>query len=179
MKMKLFLQTLVLLMLGAAVNAQILNPVSWTYSSKKIDAKTYELHLTATIGDKWHVYSQDAGNGPIPTSFVFDKNPLITTDGKVKEVGTLEKVFDPNFNSTLKYYEHTVDFVQVIKLRSPIKTVVKGTLTYMVCSDKLCLPPKDIPFSIFFAVNGKNGLMNTAMLAVNCKQICKQLSTDF
>jgi hypothetical protein len=153
MKMKLFLQAFLLLMFAGHVDAQILNPVSWTYSSKKINAKTYELHLTATIGDKWHVYSQDAGNGPIPTSFVFTANPLVTETGKVKEVGTEEKVFDPNFNSTLKYYEHTVDFVQVIKLRSPIKTIVKGTLTFMVCSDKLCLPPKDIPFSI--SVGGK------------------------
>jgi hypothetical protein len=153
MKMKLFLPAFVLLLFALHVNAQILNPVSWTFSAKKIDAKTYELHLTATIGDKWHVYSQDAGNGPIPTSFVFTANPLIILKDKVKEKGTLEKVFDPNFNSTLKYYEHTVDFVQVIKLRSPIKTIVKGTLTFMVCSDKLCLPPKDIPFNI--GVGGK------------------------
>lgn len=151
--MKLFLPSLVLWMFAGRINAQILNPVSWTYSSKKMDAEIYELHLTATIGDTWHVYSQDAGNGPIPTSFVFAANPLITLKDKVKEIGALEKVFDPNFNSTLKYYQHRVDFVQVIKLRSPIKTMIKGTLTYMVCNDKLCLPPKDIPFSI--GVGGK------------------------
>jgi cytochrome c biogenesis DsbD-like protein len=146
--MKLFLPAFLLLLFAGHVNAQILNPVSWSYSSKKIGDKIYELHITAFIQDKWHVYSQDAGDGPIPTSFVFSLNPLITLYGKVKEVGTLQKIFDKNFNSTLKYYEQKVDFVQVIKLRSTIKTIAKGTLTYMVCSDRQCLPPKDIPFSI-------------------------------
>jgi Disulphide bond corrector protein DsbC len=148
MKMKLFLPAFLLLLLAGRANAQILNPVGWSFSAKKINAKTYELHFIANIGPGWHVYSQDAGNGPIPTSFVFEANPLVTLDGKVKEVGTLQKVYDKNFNTTLKYYEKQVDFVQVIKLRSPVKTIVKGTLTYMVCSDQLCLPPKDIPFSI-------------------------------
>ncbi len=120
---------------------------------KKIGVKTYELHITAIIQDKWHIYAQDAGEGSVPTKIVFSPNPLITLEGKVKEVGTLEKNFDQNFNSTLKYYEKQVDFVQVVKLRSSISTVEKGTLTFMVCNDHICLPPRDIPFSI--KIDGK------------------------
>ena len=81
--------------------------------------------MTADIQGGWHVYSQDAGNGPEPTSFVFSKNPLVKFDGKVKEIGKLEKAFDPNFNSTLKFYNSKVDFVQKVTLKAAASTVVK------------------------------------------------------
>jgi len=144
---------LVLIMFLGVANAQINNPVLWTYTAKKISDKTYELHLTAIIGNNWHLYAQDAGEGPVPTQFTFTANPLIKLNGKVKEVGKLEKSFDKNFNSTLKYYAGKVDFVQMIKVKSAIATVVKGSVNFMVCNDKQCLPPKDVPFSI--KVGGK------------------------
>ena len=102
-------------------NAQINNPVSWVYTAKKVADKTYELHMTATIDGNWHLYAQDAGKGPEPTTFVFTKNPLISFDGKIKEVGNLEKSFDKNFNSVLKYYGKKVDFVQTVKVKSAIR----------------------------------------------------------
>ena len=144
---KIFLLILISITIGAA-NAQILNPVHWIFSAKKIDAKTYQIHITALVDDKWHIYSQDAGDGPVPTSFSFTANPLLILDGKVKEVGTLEKIYDPNFKSELRYYEKQVDFVQKVKVRSAAATVIKGTVSFMVCNDRQCLPPKDIPFSI-------------------------------
>ena len=128
--------------------AQVENPVSWSYTSIKTGPKKYELHMTASIAANWHVYTQDAGEGPISTSFTFTKNPLVKLEGKVKEIGKIETLFDPNFNSTLKFYKDKVDFVQKISLKSTASTVVKGTVLYMVCNDKKCLPPKEIPFSI-------------------------------
>jgi hypothetical protein len=142
--------TLAVLMLFFAgfAQAQINNPVLWTYSAKKIEDKTYELHITATINGNWHLYAQDAGEGPEPTTFKFTPNPLISFDGKVKEVGKMEKSFDKNFNSVLKYYANKVVFVQKVKVRSAVATVVKGTVNFMVCNDRQCLPPRDVPFTI-------------------------------
>jgi len=131
-----------------AANAQIENPVTWTYSAKKIKGNMYELHMTAVLEGKWHIYSQDAGEGPVATSFAFDKNPLVKTDGNVAEAGKLEKEYDPNFKSTLKFYTGKVDFVQKVQLRSAVNTVAKGKVTYMICNDKKCLPPRDVDFSI-------------------------------
>src|SRR5215218_2069030 len=70
-------------------SAQNVNPVSWTFSSKKISDKDYELQLVATIQQGWHLYSQTQPEDAIaqPTSFNFNKNPLVTIDGKVKEMG--------------------------------------------------------------------------------------------
>ena len=131
--------------------AQINNPVIWTYTAKKIADKTYELHMTATIGGNWHLYAQDAGKGPEPTTFVFTPNPLVKLDGKIKEIGKQEQSFDKNFNSTLKYYTNKVDFVQKVKVKSATATVVKGVVNFMVCNDRQCLPPRDVPFTINIA----------------------------
>ena len=149
---KIFLASLLILLAGYA-NAQINNPVKWTYTAKKIADKTYELHMTATIDGNWHLYAQDAGEGPEPTTFTFTANPLIKFDGKIKEVGKLEKSYDKNFKSVSKYYGNKVDFVQKIKVKTSIATVVKGTVNFMVCNDRQCLPPRDVPFTI--KVGGK------------------------
>lgn len=151
--MKRLFLAFVLFSVSGIAKAQIMNPVNWSYSAKKTGDKTYELHITANIDGNWHLYAQDAGEGPEPTSFAFTANPLVVFDGKVAELGNLEKSYDKNFNSVLKYYAKKVDFVQKIKVRSSIATVVKGTVTYMVCNDRQCLPPRDVPFSI--KVGGK------------------------
>lgn len=151
--MKKFFFTLFVAFIFSGTYAQLNNPVQWDFTAKKISGNVYEMHLTATLGAKWHIYAQEAGEGPEPTSFSFTKNPLLAFDGKVKEVGKLEKSFDKNFNSVLRYYADKVDFVQKVKLKSSVPTVIKGTVTYMVCNDRQCLPPKDIPFSI--KVGGK------------------------
>lgn len=128
--------------------SQLISPVKWTFTSKKISEKVYDVYMSAVLEYKWHMYSQDAGEGPEPTSFKFSKNPLVKLDGKVKEQGKLEKSFDPNFNSTLKFYASKVEFVQRVKLKSSAATVLKGSVNFMVCDDKKCLPPKEVPFSV-------------------------------
>jgi hypothetical protein len=137
-----------LMVFAFTANAQINNPVLWSYSAKKISDKTYEIHLTATIGDKWHMYSQEDKDAPAPTTISFTANPLVSLDGKVKEVGKMERAFDKNFNMVLKYYGNKVVFVQKVKVKSAVATVVKGTINYTVCNDRQCLPPRDVPFSI-------------------------------
>ncbi|MEP7255016.1 MAG: protein-disulfide reductase DsbD domain-containing protein [Ferruginibacter sp.] len=146
--MKKSVLCLFLITFAIIANAQINDPVKWAYTAKKISNKTYELHLTATIDVNWHMYAQDAGEVPEPTVISFTANPLITFDGKVKEVGKLEIFFDKNLKSVLKYYEKKVDFVQNIKVKSSISTVAKGSVSFVVCNDRVCLPPKDVPFSI-------------------------------
>lgn len=133
---------------GFSAQAQISEPVKWTYSAKKVSDKVYDIYITAILDKTWHLYSQDAGEGPEPTSFTFVNNPIVKLDGDVKEMGTLEKAFDPNFNSVLKFYSNKVDFVQRVKLKTSANTIFKGSVTFMVCNDKKCLPPRQVPFTV-------------------------------
>ncbi len=133
------------------VSAQIENPVKWSYTAKKVSDKVYDVYVTATLDPQWHIYAQDAGEGPEPTTLSFLKNPLVTVDGKTREVGQLEKQFDKNFNSTLKFYSNTVSFVQRVKTKSAVATVLKGAVNYMVCNDRKCLPPRSVDFTVKLA----------------------------
>ena len=134
--------------IGSVLSAQS-NEVSWSFSAKKIADKTYEVHFTATIQSPWHIYSQNlAEGGPIPTRFAFNKNPLVTVTGKPKEVGKMIEKHEEVFDMKVKYYEKKVGFVQVVKLKSNVKTNITGSIEYMVCTNEECLPPQTKQFSV-------------------------------
>jgi thiol:disulfide interchange protein DsbD len=131
------------------VNAQIQDPVKWSFSAEKVGGSTYEVRLTATLEEGWHVYSQTTPDGgPIPTSIEFTKNPLVTLDGTTKEVGKLHQKHEPLFGVDVKQFDNKVVFVQKVKVKGNAKTTVTGTIEFMTCNDRECLPPKTQKFSI-------------------------------
>ena len=136
------------LFITSSLLAQSDKEVQWTFTAKKITENTYEIHMTARVNDDWHLYSQDAGEGPFATAFTFSKNPLVNLEGKVKESGKLKKVFEKSFDSEVRYYENMVNFVQIVKLKGKIKTNIAGKIEFMVCNDSRCLPPAAVDFKI-------------------------------
>lgn len=146
--MKKIFTSIAVLFLGFAVTAQ--SEVTWTYLAKKIDDKTFEVHLTATMKSGWHLYSQNQPEDAIaiPTTFSITPNPLIKLDGKIKEIGKLEKFKDEKLDLSANQYSSKVDFVQLVKLRSAVKTNLSGSLEYQTCNDIKCLPPKTVNFSV-------------------------------
>lgn len=146
--MKKIVTLTLVLMTVLIVKAQ--NPVTWTFSSKKIADKTYEVHMTANIQSGWHLYSQTQPDDAIamPTSFTLKSNPLFTMDGKVKEVGKVEKFHDAKLDLSANQYSGKVDFVQVVKLRTSAKTNLIGNVEFQTCNDEKCLPPKTVNFSV-------------------------------
>jgi thiol:disulfide interchange protein DsbD len=136
------------LLTGTLAMAQSSKQVNWAYSAKKIADKTYEVHMTATVGGDYHIYAQNAGEGPISTTFKFTKNPLLTPNGKVKEVGKVVKKFESAWGHDVLYYEKTVDFVVTVKTKSNAKTSLAGTVEFMVCNDHECLPPADVDIKV-------------------------------
>src|SRR5699024_4052761 len=149
MKNKLFLIGF-LALFPLSLSAQILKPVSWEFSKDVVKqdtspVKTYLIHLKAYIDKGWHVYTQKAGNGPIPTSVIIEENPNIKIIGQVKEVGNKIQKYDNVFISELSFFEEMVDFVQKVQVTK--STVLKGAIEYMVCDDQQCLPPTDQKFS--------------------------------
>ena len=131
------------------VNAQSEKQVQWAYTVKKLADKTYEVHMTATIGDNFHLYAQNVGvEGPVATTFTFTKNPLTTLDGKPKEMGKVVKKKEEAWGGVVNYYEKTVDFVQQVKLKGNIKTTLAGKVEFMVCNDSKCLPPSNVDIKV-------------------------------
>lgn len=140
--------TIALCWLTAAA-AQFKDPVQWTYAATKKADKVYELSFTANVEKPWHIYSQNTPKGgPVPTKVTFKTNPLVKMSGGVKEVGSLKQVHDEYFDVDVKYFDGKVTFIQTVNLSAAAKTAVAGTIEYMVCNDKECLPPKKVSFDL-------------------------------
>jgi len=132
------------------MQAQIKDPVHFSYSVNKVKDNIYELHLTATMEPGWHVYAQEQPSDAIaqPTKITFDKNPLITITGKSKEAGKKEKYEDTQAGIVQYQYGGTLDIVQAFTLKTMVKTTISGTIVYQACTDEMCLPPKTIKFNL-------------------------------
>ena len=140
--------SLLLIFIVYNTQAQILEPVKWSFSSKKVNDKEADLLITAKIEKGWHVYSQFIEEGgPIPTSFKFTPSSDFSLSGKVSEAPKAVSAFDKNFNMQIAWHETQVVFKQRIKLKNP-KTTVSGVLEFMVCNDEKCLPPAEVEFKI-------------------------------
>ena len=132
------------------VGAQAQNPISWSFSSKKIDDKTFEVHMTASIQAGWHLFSQTQPEDAIaiPTGFTINNNPLLKLDGKIKEIGNLEKFHDKKLDLSANQYSNKVTFVQVVKLKTSAKTNLTGSVEFQTCNDEKCLPPRTVNFNV-------------------------------
>ncbi|MBK7433482.1 MAG: hypothetical protein IPI66_05915 [Chitinophagaceae bacterium] len=130
--------------------AQVLSPVLWTFSSKKIGDKSYEIRLTANIQKSWHMYSQTQPADAIvnPTVVSFKTNPLVKLDGKLVELGKLELYKDKKLGISANQYSDKLEYVQKVKLKSSAKTKMVGSVEFQTCDDKKCLPSKKVDFSI-------------------------------
>ncbi|MBL0145118.1 MAG: hypothetical protein IPP48_04545 [Chitinophagaceae bacterium] len=148
--MKKVLLSVLVLMSVFFVNAQVQNPVQWSFTSKKIADKVYEVYLTATIQSGWHLYSQTQPKDAIsiPTEITFNANPLVSLDGKAKEVGKIEFYQDKKLKISANQYSSKVVFVQKVKLKAKAKTNISGSVEYQTCDDKKCLPPVTKTFSV-------------------------------
>ncbi len=142
--MKKLLFTLFTLFTITASYAQILNPVTFNYSVVKKGNDLYEVHVKAMIEPKWHIYSVKNPNGGAQATGIKIKEGKVV--GTIKEIGKLKTIFEKEFNVNQKYFESSVDFVQLVRLKKGYK--ITGTINYMACTDRQCLPPKEVEFKI-------------------------------
>jgi thiol:disulfide interchange protein DsbD len=145
--MKKIIFVIFVLLITAATRAQ--GQVDWQWSAKRISDKLYEVRLVAKVDDSWHIYSQKSPKGgPLPTNITFTKNPLLQLQGKPKEEGHMEIYHEEVFGVDVYAYSEKVEFVQIVKLKAPVKTNIQGSLKYMACTREQCLAPTTYRFNV-------------------------------
>ncbi len=147
-KTRSLLAFLLMVSLALPGAAQGPDPIKWTYSAVEKAPNEWELTARATIQSSWHLYSQNlpSQDGPIPTTFKWEPNDAYQAVGKVEEIGKVQKEFDKNFEMDVLYFTKTATFVQTVKLLKPISEI-KGSVEFMACNDKMCLPPVEMPMT--------------------------------
>ena len=133
---------LVIMVLFAAfttgLTAQVLKPVKWQITQKKVSDGVYDIICKATVDSGWHLYDTKLPEGgPLPTTFNMDEDE---TSG-IELVGEF-KAFDMD----LKYFINAATFVQRVKVTSA-KAKLVGYVEYMSCSGGQCTPPAEADFS--------------------------------
>jgi len=126
------------------------SPVHWSFSTEKTGDNAWLVHCIATIDSGWHLYSQTQPKDAVaqPTQFRWTPTPFIVPTGKAREVGELEHMKDNTVGIEANQYEKTVDFEQKIVLKGKAHTKLTGKLTFQVCTNEMCLPPKTIPVEV-------------------------------
>lgn len=135
------------MLLSMSAFSQILKPVTWSYAAKKTSATEATVFIKATIDKGWHLYSQFVKDGgPVKTTFTFPAASAYTLVGKTVEPKPITK-FESTFKMDVSYFENAVIFQQKVKLKGK-NPIVKGSVEFMVCDDKQCLPPDQVDFSV-------------------------------
>ncbi|TKG88899.1 disulfide bond formation protein DsbD [Puteibacter caeruleilacunae] len=134
------------LFIGFSGMSQILEPVKWKFSSKKLSELEYELTFIASIDDGWHLYSSDLPEGgPIKTTFNFEENKSYQFSSDLVAPKAIE-TFDDMFQMKIRYFEHKAVFTRNVKLKPGAKVEVKGYVEFMSCNDETCTPPMEADF---------------------------------
>jgi len=146
--MKRFLFLLPLLCLALGLSAQTaLDKVKWKFESKKTGDSTFTITVSANIAEGWHIYTAAPGGdgSQIPTEVKFNKNSSVRMDGKLQTAG---KIIDEAVEEvgTIHYYKNKVTYTQ--KVIATANTTLRGLISFQVCDDKMCLPPKDLDFQL-------------------------------
>lgn len=140
---------LVLIFGAHTLLAQSQAPVKWSFEAKDAGNCQADLILTGTINEGWYTYSQflESEDGPVATSITFSEGSHFKLLGKATESGEIIKVHDPLFMMTLSKFKHKAILTQRVQITDPSKPI-EGYVTFMSCNDEMCLPPRDVDFSI-------------------------------
>jgi len=150
-----------LIVLGALTEAQVLEPVSWSFKPEKTGDNAYDIVMTANLDDGWHLYAMDiAEGGPIPTSFTFEPSSGYELSGKPFATTKPEVKFDNSFGMNIGMHSGSAEFRQKVIVRK-YPAVVKGLVTFMSCNDKQCLPPRDVDFAVEIKGDGAAAVSGT------------------
>lgn len=123
-----------------------LDKSKWRFEAKKKNGNQYDLIFHLSLPKGWHIFSLNPGGDGslIAPSFAFDTSSSLKLIGKVTEKGDLITEKMEGITGRVRMYEGSVDYIQHATYTG--NGQITGMLTYQICNDKMCLPPKDKSF---------------------------------
>lgn len=147
MKFKILRPFLFVSLLPIAPGVWAGGPVSWAFSVGST-SDTVLARITAVCEVGWHIYALDlpSDDGPLPTVIAATPEPAYTALSP-REPMPMESV-DPNFAMLVRYHEGTVPFTLPVLRGTADAFTIDGSVEYMACNDKTCLPPRTVRFKL-------------------------------
>lgn len=119
-------------------------PVRFSVQQKKVSPTEVDVIFTGKIDAGWHVYSTGLpSGGPTSAALTTEKAEGAQPMGKLTPRGKEINVFDKVFEMKLRYFEHSVSFVQKYKITGKTYKIA-GYMEYGACNDEMCMPPSSV-----------------------------------
>ena len=103
--------------------------IHWSFDSKKSDSSLYEITVTGTLPQNWHLYGLNTEVDGVTPVFNFEYENVVLTDKPFfKEPPQIltDPVFD---NKKTTVYEGKFSFTQRVRINGTLPALLKGTLT--------------------------------------------------
>lgn len=128
-------------------HAQMKDPSTWNTQIVAAGEGTFNVEFNVKLEPSWHMWSLDPGGDGtlIAPSFDFEKGNY-TLIGKPQETGKVIEAVMEGIDGKVRFFSKEAQIIQAIKGKSG--ETVKGSYTYQLCNDMMCLPPKTVPFSV-------------------------------
>ncbi|MGQ1908590.1 cytochrome c biogenesis protein CcdA [Marinifilum sp. RC60d5] len=141
MKLKFIVLYLAIFLNGIGLSqAQILQTVSWDFSTEKINDTEVNLVFKATIEKDWHLYSQHfEDGGPIRLSVAFNESSNYERLGELNEITKAKEEFDEIFEMNIQYFEGEAILKQKIKVLNDKAFSLTGEMEYQTCREGECV----------------------------------------
>ena len=126
------------------------DPVVWTTAAEPARAEPGDvvlLTLSAEIGAGWRMYAMDSPVGK-PLGVSFEAVAGLDATGPATQTEPLDG-FDETLERDYTYFSERVAVTRAFRVTDDAAAgplPIAGTVTYMVCNDEICLPPKGVPF---------------------------------
>ena len=138
-----------LLFLPLLIQAQDKSPVSLRYDKKRINDSTVVLSFHAAVNPGLRLYHlQQTADEALYSEIAFDSAFLRYLTGSITEKGKLQKEKDAALDATVSFFTDSVEWQQMVKVRSTDSVVLKGNLRYMYKSGDQFLNGEE-PFTFF------------------------------
>ena len=124
-----------------------LDYVTWTTVASPSSVKageSFEVVVDATIAQGWKMYAMDSPPPSFAVAFEWDVSAEGLTFADGIRQSRPKEAHDPWFDATVRYFTGEARFaspLQVLEEASSGDRVVTGTVRFMICNDRLCLPP--------------------------------------
>ncbi len=136
------------------------DPVKWSAATKAKTVRpgaSFDVQVTATMAEGWHLYSLNQPPPPIATRITVAKGQPFAVGGPID--GPLpQTAFDQSFGIDTEFYADSAAFTLPVKAEANApggKTTVKVQAYYQSCNDSLCLPPKTATMEVPIEVAGQ------------------------
>ena len=133
--------------------------IKWSAATKATTVKpgaSFEVQVTADLGDGWHLYSITQAPPPIATRITVPAGQPFALAGSV-EGPTPRVAFDQSFGIDTEFYEDSAIFVVPVKAAADApggKRKLRIDTYFQLCNDQLCLPPKTVSVEVELTIAG-------------------------